>query len=324
MKMFFFKNRFDNVVTDESSFDLTWEELIEFFALFQERNDKDGMLFVASTFTLEPPFKQAVKTSSDDSSKELIFNSNGNPAVGRYSENVSAITAIILDCDKDWTIEDAKATLVGVRHLGYTSFSHRRNGNGDRFRVIIPLKDPCPKVEWERRRASIRALFPHVDGSTVALARAFYTPAVPPDTRHLAHAWSEDGEILDWRDFARTPDPPPPPILDTARIVSAQEFPTGRVVWETCDMVQFFKDKGWYIRGVDSVKHEVVCPNVLSHTNQIAAGTVVYQDGIRRPRLYCSHAHCEHQNKEFFNQYREELVEYCSREKPKQVQLRRK
>lgn len=180
------ENKFNKELLPETSFDLTWDELLVYFNTPNIRNDKDGAAF-----------------------NLCLFNS---PKC--VKKNVVEIHAMILDYDSGQvTIDDIKTKFKDYQHFGYTSFSHLKDGVTHKFRVIIPLKIPCPVEEWELRNKSFiefaggyyetddKELKPVVDGSTFAMSRIFYLPACPEERKHLFQFWTNEGQFLDWTAF---------------------------------------------------------------------------------------------------------------------------
>ncbi|RYH21323.1 MAG: hypothetical protein EON54_25680, partial [Alcaligenaceae bacterium] len=159
----------DNVVDSGLAETYTWLELVETFAQ-HTIGEKDGMAFVAAEY-LTPD--EAVPATSQGI--EIVG------SVGRRKANITHVTALVLDYDGGQQITEVKEALEGVQHLGYTSHSHLKDGSTPKFRVVIPLGEPCPIAEWDARAAAMRSLFPGVDASTVEGGRLFYTPRVYQD-----------------------------------------------------------------------------------------------------------------------------------------------
>ena len=90
---------------------------------------------------------------------------------------------------------------------------------------------------------------------------------------------------------------------------------TGKVRWETFNMVQFFKDKGLYVAGC-APKHDVRCFRQSEHNTNSPGGVVVWQKTGEWPSFYCGHSHNLH-SKDFWEYYkndRKEMERYCLRE----------
>jgi len=325
MKLFFFKDIFDNVVTDEASIDFDWSELVEVFAHHKIADTKEAVeLFIAADFDTNPRTSRLatqVKNDADGNmlSETIKLGIDGTPASGRYSDNVLAVNAIVLDYDGGATMEDVIAHLDGITHLGYTSYSHLKDGTTEKFRVIIPLQSQCPKQEWDLRKDDVLNLFPGTDASTINISRAFYIPSCPSKLKFHAFAWNVDGDLFDWNVLNRKEPLPEPTPIDRTNLVSTG---FGKVIWETFDMVQFMKDEGLYQKHVAAHKHNVTCPNYMNHTGSAQGGTTMWQDGSGFPSFYCSHAHCS--DFSFWGHFKEQygpgwMKNYCYREEEQQL-----
>jgi hypothetical protein len=319
VNFYFFANSFDNTIDESMMQSLTWEETVELFSEHLVTEDKNFLAYVAQEFNTGPTARPAerVEYDADGVTIKAIhpkLKPDGTPWAGRYADNVVAFNAICLDSDKGWEIDEAKEALAGIRHLGYTSWSHGVEGKGTRFRVVIPLTDPCPAVEWQKRRASIQATFPTVDASFCDRARVMYAPAVSADRLHLAETWRAEGVVLDWRDFE--PAAELPAYVPRAATGSTSKDGLGKVVHETFDMVQFVKDQGLYQKQVSHGQHKVTCPQFHVHTGQDKSGTVMWQNG-GWPSFHCAHGACH--GFKFYEHYKNQLGKgwmdnYCERE----------
>jgi hypothetical protein len=322
VKLFFFKNTYDNVVTEEASFNLTWTELVELFSEHKISDTKEDVaLFIAADFDTNPSTCRPATTKKHRQDGSLISETPitdllGQPRAGRLSANVLGVHAIVLDYDGGARMTDAISAIEGITHLGYTSYSHMKDGATEKFRVIIPLNTVCPKAEWDLRKADVINLFPGTDVSTVNIARAFYIPSCPSNLKHEAFAWSIDAELFDWHLLNKSEPLPTPTPIDRSNLTSVG---TGKVIYETFDMVQFFKDEGLYKRDVGGSKHDVHCPNIR-HTD---GGTVVWQDGSGWPSFHCSHHKCSGFN--LFSHFKSKygsgwMKPYCNRIKEESVE----
>lgn len=196
--------------------------------------------------------------------------------------------ALVLDYDGqplgdvlDWLSQ------LGLRHFGYTTWSHLLPEKGERYRIIVPFDQPCPKVEWERRKRTLSELFPGVDEKSFVWAQVFFWPGCAPDRLEHAFTWNFDGDPLEWRKLDA--DPPPQPFVPKPRPASLTSTGTGRIVWETLDLVQVFKDLGLYLRHAGGSRHEVRCP---SRAHDDKGGTAIFQDGQQCPGFKCFHEKC--------------------------------
>lgn len=322
MKLYFFQNIFDNVVTDEASLDLTWAELVDLFSEHKIADTKEGVeLFIAADFntdplTCRPATKKRHRPDGTLIDETPITDEVGNPQTGRFSDNVEGVFAIVLDYDGGARMEDVIASIDGITHLGYTSYSHLKDGVTEKFRVIIPFSSVCPKAEWDLRKEDVLTLFPGTDISTVNIARAFYIPSCPSNLEHQAFAWHIDAEEFDWHLLNRKAPHTEPTPIDRSNLTSEG---SGKVIYGTFDMVQFFKDEGLYKRHAGGSKHDVNCPNI-HHSD---GGTVVWQDGQGWPSFHCSHHKCA--GFDLFSHFKGKygtgwMKPYCNRTKEQSIE----
>lgn len=184
----YFQSMFDNLV--EVSEDYTWEELTALFSEHRRTDKKNDLGFIAGTF--KPP-GEATPAKKPGTIDETIPGT-----VGRYGENVVAMHALCVDYDGGVTIDEVRAQLKGIKHLGYTSYNHLKDGVTHKFRVIIPFTTPCPAEEWKKRHKNFLPIFEGADPSTFMLARIFYAPSTPASEDRITLVWNEDGEAFDW------------------------------------------------------------------------------------------------------------------------------
>ena len=124
----------------------------------------------------------------------------------RKAANVIALSILFLDYDHDALLtEDVKVwTTLGLQLAVYTTHSHRRvtaaNPNAeDRFRVLIPLKEPIPASMFSslwKWAACVSG--GKIDRAAKDVSRMFYMPAKAyPDACYEYYIHS--GSLLDWR-----------------------------------------------------------------------------------------------------------------------------
>lgn len=312
MKLYLFKNALDNFVEEEWAREVEWEEVIDFLGTHRETVNKNEQGFILGAFETDPAKADPAVTNRGKPEEKIHFGT-----IGRTRENLREIHAACLDFDGGVSLDFIVEGLVetDLTHCGYTSYNHQNPDKGslDKFRIILPLATPCPVDEWVARRHNILEMFPGLDHSTVSCARIFYAPAHPPGAAHRHFTWHHTGCSLDWRELdAKPPLEPLPP-----RLRPVSKTATGKVAWETFDAVAFMRDQGLYDRKVTANKHNVICPNYAAHTNQVQAGTVLYQDGSGFPVFYCSHDHCK--DFKFYDHWKQQLgvgwmKAYCERE----------
>jgi transposase len=62
----------------------------------------------------------------------------------RLADNVVAVTMLILDYDGGMSLQSARERFKDYEYVAYTSFSHRREKDVDRYRMVFPLASPIP------------------------------------------------------------------------------------------------------------------------------------------------------------------------------------
>jgi putative DNA primase/helicase len=113
----------------------------------------------------------------------------------RGSENVAALSCLVLDYDAGVSIEDAAATWEEFFHCLHTTWSHREDR--PRFRVILPLARPVAAADWTAVWAwAARQADDMVDHALKGAGATFALPATPSlDSPRVATVHA--GELLD-------------------------------------------------------------------------------------------------------------------------------
>jgi hypothetical protein len=92
--------------------------------------------------------------------------------VRRCKENLVAISGILLDFDKDVTIENVISQYQGIEYVLYTTFNHTIDSH--RFRMVIPFTIPLLFEDIERKKQSIKDTFKGVDDASFSAGQSFY------------------------------------------------------------------------------------------------------------------------------------------------------
>ena len=107
--------------------------------------------------------------------------SNFGPTFVRSNENFKSCSLLVLDVDRDCSLENAKEKFKDYEHIIATTRSHRRDKNGitcDRFRVVIFLDGECTNAsDYTATWAAAKLKWDFVDGACKDLAR-FYYPCI--------------------------------------------------------------------------------------------------------------------------------------------------
>jgi hypothetical protein len=172
-----FKNQWDTSPEDS---ELTWDELKVLFGTF-------------------------IDTDGDKRHKPHFNGCKFKIGGKRKQDDVESLHVLVLDFDDGITLEDAKEHFGQYRHLGYTSHNHQydKHGDGktvDKFRILLPLKKPCPKDTWLKIRHNVESFAPSVDMSCVKLSQPF---AIPLQRKKFqGEIWANVGEELDWSSWS--------------------------------------------------------------------------------------------------------------------------
>jgi hypothetical protein len=107
------------------------------------------------------------------------------PGATRGNEGVQSLGAITLDFDDGSTPETIAARIgEGTEYVMCPTYSdHPRHR---KFRLVIPLREPCPPAQWPQAWQAVSGLLGGVnDASRKDLAGIYYMPSHPTD----AEAW---------------------------------------------------------------------------------------------------------------------------------------
>jgi hypothetical protein len=92
--------------------------------------------------------------------------------VRRCKNNMVSISGIVLDYDKNQTIEQTVKELEGIEYVLYTTFRHTELNH--RFRVVIPFSQPLLANDVSGRQNDIKKMFPNVDSASFSVSQSFY------------------------------------------------------------------------------------------------------------------------------------------------------
>jgi hypothetical protein len=174
--------------------DVSWmsfKELVQQFEDCQQEleNKEDGALFNCCTWV--------ESFMSPDVEK---FNSRLTPydrleLIRRCKENVDKIYVLLLDIDGTQTLEEAVTEWIDYEFFIYST--HSNTTNKDKFRLIVPLKTPLTKSEFNERHSAMCDKF-KVDGASFTISQAFYLPCYSSENKKLAFMhWNETANRYD-------------------------------------------------------------------------------------------------------------------------------
>lgn len=171
---------------------------------------------------------QAGPRAADPEAVPALIYAEFKEGATRHDANVIAMTALVLDIDKDADIDRTRAALAGMECAIYTT--KRSTPTAPRLRVILPLATPVPARDWPgmyRQFAAALAL-PGLDTCAEKLSQPFLAPPGGGTFEHLTGEWLDPAPYLAaarQAEFDALPEPesigqqlPTVPPLDTALI----------------------------------------------------------------------------------------------------------
>jgi hypothetical protein len=124
----------------------------------------------------------------------------------RASENVRQVFALCLDFDEG---EELQAAVLRAKKLGrgvmHTTRKHQRDGNGDRFRIVLELSRPVSPFEFAELWKRVAPAAGNVDPAPKDASRFWFLPGTTGNQEFLARDW--EGEPLDVDAWLAKADP---------------------------------------------------------------------------------------------------------------------
>lgn len=129
---------------------------------------------------------------------------------GRRKANVEQVSGLVLDFDGSQSIGEGLAPFEDqeLRYILYSTFNHRRAGvknptGNDRFRLIIPLKEPIPSSDYP----ALWKWAEMVSGSKIDPAckspnQVYFMPGVADLDSDFEFLANEHGKPLDWKSLS--------------------------------------------------------------------------------------------------------------------------
>lgn len=299
MYVAFYNRVFDNAVKQS---EMKWEEFVEYIAEegFQTAEEKDEVPLFSFTRYLTPG--ETNDTVMDD---DIV-------CPRRTKDNQVEIYAFIIDWEsRNYSIEQFSKDFAEYEWLAWSSYKHRDAEKGidyDRFRAVFPLSEPIPAYlmseassideDEETLLESIKQKFPHCDTTCFQPNRCHYFPGSPHRTegdRWMEYNCGDDIRIMDPMEFELThglreklPEYKP---ADYDNAVLGLE--TGRILWNTFDIVAWARHEGLYQRSCGSGKHDILCPNCSQHSDRVEQGCVIWEGSAESlPGMHCVHFSC--------------------------------
>ncbi len=161
--------------------------------IFQSSKSKFGEVIQANWHQLTYQLQAAChKITSNKLNTELF--SPWSPienANGRTKDCVESTSILAFDLDKIDVMDIEKVSEWGMPYASFihTTHSHGIDGKGC-FRIYIPLEHSIPIYQYQNVHAMVLETLPEIqsriDSSSSDVARCFFMPSCPSETKHLA------------------------------------------------------------------------------------------------------------------------------------------
>lgn len=92
--------------------------------------------------------------------------------IRRCRANVLSISGIVLDVDKNMTMEQAIEKFYGIEYVLYTTFRHTKSDH--RFRITMPFSRPLLVEDIDKKKSAMMETFPEVDKASFSVGQSFY------------------------------------------------------------------------------------------------------------------------------------------------------
>jgi hypothetical protein len=247
-----------------------WLEIVEMMSEHIVLDEKNTAPMIGFQHYLPPD--QAVETKEKD----------GAIYTKKTGLNVTAFTALPVDFDDGWAINEAINAYRELEFMLATSYSHQAEGK-DRFRMVFPLVTPLP-VELLATPESItpdvhsimpdlRTFFPNTgDDSWTDKGRAVFQSSCPAGRHHLARFHHNEGTRLDWRWLNTVSGTKrPPKKVSRLKKLRNQKTPKGKrqIDWNSFNLGRACEDAGIVIQNRGNWT-DIQCPWESMHTNATA------------------------------------------------------
>lgn len=318
-----FENRHDNVAKAKP---MSWEGFVRRLSERRISTEKDGLCFCPTEFAQDLngfhlDGYEYDKKDKDRKKAKIWVNgakrriTDLDDHILRRNENAQAVHLAVFDFDKVWDPKEIRARFQDFNHVLYSSYSH--TDAQPKGRLVLPFKAPLSpedfKAAWPfgMEIAAEENGWKGADASCKDLARMYFLPACPPETKDQAFFYS----ATDKKYFA--------PKIPKASAAPAPMKPPKKVKkvlkdYNSLDGVAWFMAHGAYLAPADGDhhKHHVVCPWRHNHS----AGTnndteaCLYIEPDKWPTFACSHGHCSNRTiKDVMDLWKDQDT-YCSKD----------
>ena len=173
------------------------------FSVFSEHSHTEAEIFETTFDEFESLCREPVQTETKRGRafSPAIFKNNY-----RNQENATECSFMAFDLDDlpdDVTAKDVLSSVDDVRSFCYSTYSHKLEGSGSRFRVVIGITEPIPanlyKKITEKFSSNFSKLKGKVDVTGFSPSQYFYLPSCSRERIKNFEFESQEGECFDWR-----------------------------------------------------------------------------------------------------------------------------
>ena len=143
--------------------DLSWDEITELLTHHYDVDSKESVELYNMVDFKTTDYEFSRKYHYIGNERQDTYDEIPN-TIRRCKNNMVSITGIVLDYDKNQTIEQTIQELEGIEYVLYTTFRHTQQIH--RFRVVIPFSQPLLADDVAGRQNDIRKMFPNVDNAS--------------------------------------------------------------------------------------------------------------------------------------------------------------
>ena len=171
--------------------DVSWEEIAQLLVQHDNVDVKeDTNMFNLWQFkTLEEGAEEGQRKIGEEEYERI------SGTVRRCANNAVGLWGLVIDYDKNITIEDAVQRLAGLEYVFYTTFKH--TAENPRFRIVIPFNRIMTKAEFKLKKNSISETFIGADPASWNLSQAIYLHSGENDS----FSFRSEGSFLSPDDF---------------------------------------------------------------------------------------------------------------------------
>lgn len=182
----------------------SWPDIVQFLMDFKFIEEKEGNKLFNGTHWI------------DESSPDAVIKENkyGKRYYSRCQDNILGADILTIDFDNKgsgrdsmvFALDQVKEEFKDYEYVCYTSYNHQnplKDDGVDKFRIVLPFSEYCPKAQWLGRVESFKARFAHLnpDEASFKLAQGMYVPIMHPSRKDFAIAWHNTGKCFDWSEL---------------------------------------------------------------------------------------------------------------------------